>query len=250
MFYNDLHSVISLQPLFLFISARSQVIFIALSLIGYYLLVAYFSGDEPLSITNNVVSKLDHLIFYPQNLYRPLFDPEGFLSTFSAILSALMGNLVGFCLLSSRTQIDKFQKMLITGFLLSLLGWIWSFYCPFNKLIWSSSYVLWTGGISIFVFSVIFALIEIKKITFWSNPFTFLGKNALLIYILHIVFLKIQLIIQLHKPNGELTNLKHFLTDSMFGYLTPNNASLAYAITYTILRIIFFSYLTRYIEKQ
>ncbi|MDR3442830.1 MAG: heparan-alpha-glucosaminide N-acetyltransferase domain-containing protein [Legionella sp.] len=220
--------------LFLTTTSRVQVILIIALLSCYWFLMAGFAAAHSLTINENLVGYLDRMILSSHHLYTPTFDPEGLLSTLPAIASALLGNLIGMSLLSSRTKKQQLQWMIVAGMILSTLGWLWGFIFPINKALWSSSYVLWTGGLAYLVFAFCFALIEMKRWSNWSKPFNLFGKNAMLVYVLHVLFLKIQAIILVHNNNGELINLRLYITDLLFGHLTPQNASLCYAMTYTI----------------
>lgn len=220
--------------LFLTTKTRVQVTIIAVLLIGYWFLMCAFSTMSSLSINHNLVGYLDQIILSQQHLYTPMFDPEGLLSTLPAIGSALLGNIMGVILVSSRTKQQQLQWMITAGLVLSALGLIWSFTFPINKSLWSSSYVLWTSGLSFLVFAICFTLIEMKQRVYWSRPFSLLGKNAMLVYILHVLFLKIQAIILVHLTNGELVNLRLFITDLFFSHFSTKNASLCYAVGYTL----------------
>jgi predicted acyltransferase len=219
--------------LFLTSSIRVQVIIIAVLLIGYWFLMSEFSAISSLSATNNLVGYLDQLILSPQHLYTPTFDPEGLLSTLPAIGSALLGNVIGVILVSSRTKQQQLRWMTTAGLILSALGLFWSATFPINKSLWSSSYVLWTSGLSYLVFALCFVLIEIKHLINWSKPFLLFGQNAMLVYILHVLFLKIQAIILVHNTHGELMNLRLYITDLLFSHFSAPNASLCYAVGYT-----------------
>lgn len=208
----------------LFLTTRlcTQIILIILLLVGY------------LFIDQNWLGYIDQLIFRPQHLYTSEFDPEGLLSTLPAIASVLLGNCLGYCLISSHTRSQQLWLMSLAGLGLTLLGWFCSFICPFNKSTWSSAYVLWTSGLCYLSFALCFFLIEIKQWCHWSKPFSFFGKNALLVYFLHILLLKIQALIRVPSGRGDSVNLKMYITDFFFGHFTPENASLCYAITYTL----------------
>jgi predicted acyltransferase len=103
-----------------------------------------------------------------------------------------------------------------------------------NISLWSSSYVLWTGGLAFLIFAVCYALIEIKQWRTWAKPFELFGLNAMLVYMLHVVFLKIQANILIQNMNGELINLRLYITERLFAHLLPPIASLSYAITYML----------------
>ena len=78
------------------------------------------------------------------------------LSTLPSIASALLGNILGIFLISSRTKKQQLQGMIAVGLILSTLGWLWGFIFPINKSLWTSSYVLWTGGLALLVFALLF----------------------------------------------------------------------------------------------
>jgi predicted acyltransferase len=236
--------------LFLTTTIRNQVIIIAVLLIGYWFLMSEFSAISSLSINYNLVGYLDQLILSPPHLYSPMFDPEGLLSTLPAIGSALFGNVVGVILVSSRTKQWQLRCMIVVGLILSALGFIWSGAFPINKLLWSSSYVLWTSGLSFLAFAICFALIEIKHLVYWSKPFLLLGKNAMLIYILHVLFLKIQAIILVHNTKGELVNLRLYITDLLFSHFSAENASLCYAVGYTLFWLFVLKCITKWRLRQ
>lgn len=222
--------------LFLTTTVRVQIIIACVLLIGYWLLMAAVATAYPLTVDGNLVGYIDTMILSSHHLHTPTFDPEGILSTLPAIASALLGNIIGIFLLSSRTKTQQLWRMIIAGLILLTIGWTWGVIFPINKALWSSSYVLWTGGWALLVFALCFAIIEIKQWRSWSKPFVLFGQNAMLVYMLHIVFLKIQALILIHNNiSGATIKLRPYLTDLLFGNLAPQNASLCYAMSYTLL---------------
>lgn len=228
--------------LFLTTRIRTQIIIIVVLLMGYWMLISNF----PLSINYNLVGFIDVFIFSSHHLYTPMFDPEGLLSTLPAIASVLFGNLMGYLLVSSYTKQQKFQWMIVAGFVLMAFGWFWSFIFPINKQFWSSSYVLWTSGLAYITYALCFLFIEMKQHVYWSKPFVLFGKNAMLVYFLHVLFLKLQAIILIHNAHGELVNLRLYITGLLFGHFSLKNASFCYAISYTLFWLIFLQCLTKW----
>lgn len=77
------------------------------------------------------------------------------------------------------------KKMLFSlagGIILLVLGFLLSFFIPFNKHKVSLSYVIFTTGLSLIIFLISFILIDIWKIK--VPVFIILGKNPLIIYML------------------------------------------------------------------
>ncbi len=71
------------------------------------------------------------------------FDPEGLLSTLGALATTLLGLLCGGLLRRGRSV-----RLLGVGVLAALAGWAWSAWLPWNKQLWTPSFVLWTGGLA------------------------------------------------------------------------------------------------------
>lgn len=219
--------------LFLTTTQRQQIALIFILLIGYWFLMSHFAINQPLTMTHNMVGAIDIFVLKPSHLYSSVFDPEGLLSTLPALASTLFGNLLGYLLLSSSRYQQKYDDAIISGLCLITLGWLWHLIYPFNKALWSSSYVLWTSGLAYLTYAICFWFIEIKKWYSSSQLVAFFGKNALLVYMLHVFLLKIQAIIMIKNHLGETVNLRLYLTDLLPGKLSLVNASLTYAILYT-----------------
>jgi len=215
--------------LFLTTRIHTQAIIMLVLVIGYGCLMTYFRLD------GNLAGTIDRSLFGTAHLYTPTFDPEGLLSTLPAIASVLLGNLIGFGLMSSQTNKQKLRWLTVGGLMLTFLGWILGFALPINKALWSSSYVLLTGGIALIIFSILYFLIEMKRWIRWSKPFDLLGRHAMLVYMLHVLLLKIQGIIVMHNTKGATVNFRIYLTEILFNHFTPENAALCYAVSYTLL---------------
>lgn len=222
--------------LFLTTRIQTQAIIALVLLIGYAAL--QYCGFD--------VSYFDRLVFSPGHLYTPNFDPEGLLSTLPALASVLIGNLIGYLLTISRTKKQTLQQMFIIGIMLACCGWALSFILLFNKSIWSSSYVLWTSGLAILLFALIYALIEIKQWVRWSIPFDLFGHHAMLIYVLHVLGLKIQAMIHIRNTEGVLVSFKPYITNVLFGTFTPQNAALLYSVSY----ILFWFFVLKCLNKN
>ena len=121
---------------------------------------------------------------------------------------------------------------MIMGVIALLLGWFWGLWFPINKTLWTSSYVMVSGGIALLVFSVCYGCIEIKHLSKYTQPFEWFGTHAILVYVLHVGCLKIQALIQVPGHDGSSHNLRWVITEKLFGWASPMNASLGYAVLY------------------
>lgn len=229
---------------YLWTSMTVQIGAVAVLLGSYWWMLTHLQapgfpvGD--LSKEGNFAAYIDRAVF-GAHLYRPVYDPEGLLSTIPAIASTLLGNLAGFWLSSSGAKERKVTGCFQSGFVFLMAGWKWGQFFPVNKALWTSSYVLLSTGWALVVFGVIYGLIEIKGWKAWSRPLEVFGKNAIAAYILHVFFLKLQNLWHMPRPDGTDGNLRLFITDHLFRpYLSAENASLAYASCYVLLWLIVF----------
>jgi predicted acyltransferase len=165
------------------------------------------------------------------------YDPEGLFSTLPAIATTFLGIFLGLVLIDRR--ISPYAKLIIfvgLGILLWLLGWWWSHYFPLNKRLWTSSYVLYTAGLAYLLFALIYFLVEILGIKKWSEPFKYLGMNAIAIFTLSVFITKA--FYSLHMP-GTKTTIHGWLYHTFFTSWLGNTAlaSMLYALSVVIFYI-------------
>jgi len=78
----------------------------------------------------------------------------------------------------------KFWKMLLAGLALFTLSLIWHPLHPIVKHIWTSSFVLFSGGICYVLLAVFFLIVDVWKFQKWTFPFIVIGSNAILAYLM------------------------------------------------------------------
>ncbi|OGR93026.1 MAG: hypothetical protein A2992_04620 [Elusimicrobia bacterium RIFCSPLOWO2_01_FULL_59_12] len=217
-------------------------------LVGYWLAMTSVPvagyGAADLGMEGNLGAYIDRLLL-SGHIYKPVYDPEGLFSTLPAIATTLLGNLTGVWLLSNRTGGQKVRGMILAGGLTAGAGWLWGLVFPINKALWTSSYVLWTGGLALIILAICYGLIEVYGRRGWCKPFEALGINAIAAYLLHILFLKIQNLIHVPRLDGSPGNLRLYISEHLFGWTSLENASLFYALSYTLLWLVFFWVLYR-----
>jgi len=102
----------------------------------------------------------------------------------SGITTSLLGILAGYWLFSEYTQLKKFKYLLLAGVILICSGLLLSFIFPVIKDVWSSSYVLLSGGISSVMLALFYWFIDIKNYKKWAFIFVVIGLNSITIYTL------------------------------------------------------------------
>ena len=109
----------------------------------------------------------------------------------------MAGNLIS----SLGTSWKTVGWLAVTGAVLIGAGLFWGEYFPINKPIWTSSYVLYAGGIGMMVLALLFMIVDIWGLKGWTGFFNTFGTNALFTYVLAGIWTKTMLAIKI----GEVT---------------------------------------------
>jgi predicted acyltransferase len=152
-------------------------------LLGYWAILTQF-GD--LSLENNAVRTLDLFLFGEAHLYKGegiFFDPEGLLSTLPALVTYFIGYWVGQYIGQVQDRRVAFKNLLLGAIILIIGGLVWNFGFPINKKLWTSSYVLFAGGLSMAIFALTYLVVDVLEIKSWIKPFEIFGTNAILAYL-------------------------------------------------------------------
>lgn len=237
---------------FLFIktSLKTQIGVAVTALLGYWLAMTYIPvpgfGAGVLTKDGSLASFIDRAVLGAHTYRSGVYDPEGILSTVPALATALLGVFTGLWLRSRRDDAVKIYGMLGGGAALAAAGWLWGTSFPINKALWTSSYVLYTAGLALWALALCYRFIEVKGRKAWSRPFEIYGKNAIAAYITPILLLKFLVLYKLDVPGGEPIQLRIWLCDRIFGtWLSPLNASAAFAFSYALLWLVPFWLLYR-----
>jgi predicted acyltransferase len=135
----------------------------------------------------NFISWLDRTLLGPHAFLTGAhgYDPEGLLATLPAMAQCLIGAIAGEWLLRNRDNASAPLHLALAGAVCTALGLLWSPFFPIVKNIWTSSYVLFSAGLTLWLLSFAYWALDRKK--FRSPSLTFLeafGLNALLAYML------------------------------------------------------------------
>lgn len=159
------------------------------------------------------------------------WDPEGLLSTLPAIVTGISGILCGLWLKRDTPLPKKITGILVAGLVLVLLGYLWGMVFPINKKIWTSSYVLYTSGIALLVLATVLYLVDHLGWKKWTKPFQIYGMNALFVYVMSGIVVKLIMAIKWTGSEGATISMRSWLYDTLFtSWLPDYEASLAFAI--------------------
>ncbi len=171
----------------------------AVLLFGYWALMYFMGGSDPYSLEGNYARTVDLAVIGENHLYRGFgipFDPEGLLSTLPATATVLLGFMTGGLITGKGNSWKTVGWLSFVGVLLIGAGLLWGEYFPINKPIWTSSYVLYAGGIGMVILALLFIIVDIWNLRGWTGFFNTFGTNALFTYVLAGMLTKTLLVIK------------------------------------------------------
>lgn len=184
--------------IFIKINWKQQVGIIASILLGYWaLLNIEIEGAYVLELGKyaggNIVTYFDNVILGDNHMWKPVnveagyvlgWEPEGLLSTIPAIATCLLGVLAGTWIKKDLELLEKIVGLFAVGALLTAISLLWNLVFPFNKGLWSSSYVLYAGGIALMSTGFCMWLMDFKGYSKLAKPFVIFGSNATVAYLM------------------------------------------------------------------
>lgn len=237
--------------LYLKTSQRFRNWLIGVLLVGYYLLLCFApvpgQGAPDINVFDkNIGAWLDRVIFTSNHLwvFSKTWDPEGLLGTLPAIATGLIGIRAGTWLKrKDKDDATKVSWLSTYGFIAIVFGLIWSLFFPINKALWTSSFVLYTGGFAQMILAACYWLIDVRGYKKYTGFFVHFGVNAITAYML-----------SMYVPHylNILTFDNKNLYDILFNnWLSPVNASLAMAVfwLFVVWLIMWFLYRKKVIIK-
>jgi predicted acyltransferase len=231
--------------------SRQTAIFATLVVVilaGYWALLKLVPvpgfGPGRLDSLGNLPAYIDRMIFGTNHLwawgltpgYGVTYDPEGMLSTLPAIAAVLIGVLAGEWLRKEQTVQRRVLGMALAGALLTIGGLLLARYLPLNKRIYTTTFALFSGGISLLTFAACYLVVDVWRLRRWASPLLVFGTNAILAFALSSVITTFMDRIHVNAGSGVLT-LHEWGNQIFAGFLQPVPASLAYAVTIVLLNL-------------
>ncbi|HVN85558.1 MAG TPA: heparan-alpha-glucosaminide N-acetyltransferase domain-containing protein [Candidatus Binatia bacterium] len=194
----------------------------------------------------NPAARLDNYLMHG-HLLHDAWDPEGVLSTLPAIATTLCGALTGHWLRTSHPIAERIRLLWIWGALGLCAGlMVDDRWWPMNKSLWTGSFVLFTTGAALLMLGLCLWVCEFPGGTAWTKPFAAFGSNPIVAYVLSVLVAKLLYLWRIPRADGSLTAASHYVFERIFlPIATPFDASLLYAVGYTLLWLLVSSFLYR-----
>jgi predicted acyltransferase len=200
-------------------------------LVGYWALLRFVpvpgfgvpTRDVPmLDMNGNLTAWLDRGVnaamqrtIHMGHLYRGTRDPEGLLSTLTAIATTLIGSITALFMRSKKYTSDtKRNGFAAAGVLFLLAAELWSRSFPINKNMWTSSYVLLAAGFSLLGLALFYWLVDMERIQERSRvaraalwPWLVFGSNAIVVYVLSELLVEVLVWIKVPYAGTKITAL-------------------------------------------
>lgn len=168
----------------LYLSIRYQIVATAGLMLSFWAILALIpvngSTEGAYSQWGNVAYAFDRAVL---GGFHDGQDYTWILSSLTFGATTMLGVFSGYILRSTSPAIVRFRNLTILGTLLIVTGLIWNEWHPIIKKIWTGSFVLYSGGISVLMLALFYLVIDIFKIKWGTGWLVILGSNAILGYV-------------------------------------------------------------------
>lgn len=226
-------------------SFRTQLVTVVTLLLGYWAVVMLVpvpgtGGQIGLHTFDNPALSLqgwlDRLILTPNHMWigATTHDPEGILSSVTAVCTALLGNFAGRWIGTPRSLSERLNGLFAGGALAMVAGLVWNWVFPINKNLWTSSYVLFTAGMAATALAVAMWLIDERRSTWWTKPLVVFGVNPIVAFVGSGILARLIYSIIHVTDGGETVSLVEYLFRHVYAPIAPDPrvGSLLFALTF------------------
>uniref|UniRef100_A0A146LU87 Heparan-alpha-glucosaminide N-acetyltransferase n=2 Tax=Lygus hesperus TaxID=30085 RepID=A0A146LU87_LYGHE len=158
---------------------------------------------KAVNCTGGITGLIDRAVFGSKHIYQhPTsyhvyhtavpFDPEGLFGTLTTAFNVFLGVCAGRIMMVYSSSLQRNVRWLAFSVLCAGVTFVLISFSkdegviPINKNLWSLSFVLSTSSMAFALFTILYTNIDEKK--YWSgSPFRQVGRNAIFLYIGHIV---------------------------------------------------------------
>jgi predicted acyltransferase len=149
-------------------------------------------------------------------------------------VTTLMGLMTGIYLRARKPSYETLTNLYFYGSVCMAAGVVWSPWFPINQHLWSSSLVLFIGGMAMAGLATCYYVVDVRKVTWWTPPFLYFGVNSIAVWMLSELGMKTLMAIQTTAADGSASNVWKASGDLLGRYLGPMGGSFAVAVLYDL----------------
>ncbi|MHC4206893.1 MAG: acyltransferase family protein [Planctomycetota bacterium] len=138
-------------------------------------------GADVLMPDSNLAIYIDRIVF---GSFIDGTDPPytWLLSSMTFACTVMLGVMAGHLLRTDKVGIRKVLWLLAIGAGCIVAGLAWSLFFPIIKHLWTSSFVLFSGGICFVLLALFYLVIDVLGFSKWAFGFVVIGMNAITVY--------------------------------------------------------------------
>ena len=142
-------------------------------------------GAGVLTADGNLAIYLDKLILGP---FQDETTYTWLLSSMTFATTVMLGVFAGHWLKANNSGLKKVAGLAAAGVVCIVAGYLWGFVFPIIKHLWTSSFVLFAGGISLLLLALFYLVIDVWGLKKWAFGFKVIGMNAIAVYMaVHVI---------------------------------------------------------------
>ena len=169
------------------VSRRTLVALAVALLVGYWALLALAAPGAPYSMAGSLPPAVDRALFGAGHLnpdYPRPFDPEGVVSTIPALVNVLAGYLAGAWIArAGHARGRAIAGLVLAAAPLVAIARLWSLWLPINKPLWTSSFALYTIGLSLALLALAMWIVDVRGVRRPVQPAIWVGTHPLSVYV-------------------------------------------------------------------
>lgn len=142
-------------------------------------------GAGVLSPDGNLAMYIDKLIL---GKFQDGTSYTWILSSITFGATVLMGAFAGRWLRTNYSGFLKAMGLLTAAAVCLVVGQVWAMPFPIIKHLWTSSFVLYSGGLSLALLGLFYLIIDVWGVRKWAFGFKVIGLNAIAVYMAAMLF--------------------------------------------------------------
>jgi len=210
----------------------------AVLLAAYWALMTFVPapgyGAGRLDVEGNLAAFADRVVLGSHTWkHDPGWDPEGILSSLSAVATTLLGVAAGLWLRLRAGWGPRLAGLMGGGAVALSLGLLWGTSFPINKNLWTSSYSLFMSGLAAMCLAICIWIVDIKGRKAWAKPFVWLGTNAIAAFVASTLGTLLLLWVKVAGEDGKRRSLYGTIYRTVFDHFADQRiGSLLFALCY------------------